>query len=587
MTSLLQQISDIVAAAFTAEGIDTAYGHTQLSDRPDLADMQCNGALAAAKKLGRNPRTLAEKLVTQLQANSAFASVTIAGPGFLNFKISPAFLASYLASLASTQNLNVENVGKSECAVLDYGGPNIAKPMHVGHLRASIIGDSLRRLMIYAGFNALGDVHMGDWGTHLGMLFMDYARNGEEKLLLDVDTNNEEAVIKLFNDLSERYPKASAAAKADPKLMEEAQAATLKLQNGEEPFRTMWEIVKKVSILGMKKNFDALNVHFDLWKGEADVNDIIPPMVKDLQGKGYAVDDAGAVVIPVKRNDDNKEYPPLILYKRDGAVMYGTTDLATLVDRMSGNDHPVPSRVVYVVDQRQALHFEQLFRAAYLTSIAPANLELTHAGFGTMNGTDGKPFKTRAGGVMNLADLIGMSIEKAKERLAEAKIATDFSATEIEEIARKVGIAALKFADLQNTRTADYVFDIDRMTRFEGKTGPYLLYQAVRIKSLLRKAGDIKPPAALTLDEEGIILALQLIAWPETVKNALRTYTPHVICDYAYKLAQAFARFYGACPIISEENESLKQTRLVLCQLVLQHLEAALAILGIETPERM
>lgn len=583
MESLIQKLSAIAGAAFTAENLDASYGRVTFSDRPDLAQFQCNGALAAAKAAKQNPRGVAEKILAHLQANEIFAKLEIAGPGFINITLKDEVLSEQVTAIANDARSGAPLLADGETIVLDYGGPNIAKAMHVAHLRSGIIGDTLRRILSFAGYKTLGDVHMGDWGTHLGMLFNDYIKNGLTDFVLNTDLENSDDVQKLFLDMGERYPKASSAAKEDEGLKAEAQAATLKMQNGESPYIEMWRKVREVSVLAMRKNYRALNVEFDLWKGEADVNPLIAPMVADLKAKGFAVEDAGAVVIPVKTNDDAKEYPPLILYKRDGAVMYGTTDLATLLERM---ELYKPVKVLYIVDQRQHLHFEQLFRAAKLSGIVPNTVELTHAGFGTMNGTDGKPFKTRAGGVMKLEDLIEMGISKAHERLKEAGLDKDILADELNDIAHKVAIAAIKFADLQNNRIADYVFDLDKLTRFEGKTGPYLLYQAVRIKSLLSKAGAFKADGIL-VDETTRELVLTLAALPQSLENAVRNYTPHVLCDHAYQLAQAFSAFYNKVHILSESDEVKRASLLALCQTVYRQLELTLRLLGIDIPARM
>ncbi len=586
MTSLAQKLSTIVGVAFDGAGLDPSYGRVTVSDRPDLAQFQCNGALAASKAAKKNPRELAQAIVESLQKKSVFSKIEIAGPGFLNFSLTDAFIAEHLKEIAGDDRLGAPDLGHGETAVLDYGGPNIAKPMHVGHLRAAIIGDAVRRLMLFAGFKTLGDVHMGDWGTHLGLLISDYLRHGEQDLVLQADLKDEASVTALFEDMGVRYPKASVAAKEDEALKTEALAATLSLQNGEEPYKTLWEKIRAVSVAAMKKNYERLGVHFDLWKGEADVHGYIAPMVDDLRAKGFAVESDGAWVVPVAANDDKKEFPPLILYKRDGAVMYGTTDMATIVERVKLYH---PSRIVYVVDQRQGLHFEQVFRAARLGKLVTEGVELTHAGFGTMNGPDGKPFKTRAGGVMRLDDLIVMAEEKARARMAEAHVAEDLDETEREDIAHKVAIAAIKFADLQNARQADYVFDLDRLTSFEGKTGPYLLYQAVRIKSLLRKAADqgIEVADKFILEDASRPLALVLTEFPDAVEGTLRGYAPHILCDYAYRLAQAFSSFYGNCHILSETDESLKSGRLALCALTVRQLELVLSLLGIDVPEQM
>jgi arginyl-tRNA synthetase len=585
MASLLQKLSDRVGQAFVAQGLDSAFGRVMVSDRPDLAQFQCNGAMNAAKAAKKNPREVAGAIVETLSAQDIFTHVSIAGPGFINLNISDVFLAGHHAEQGHDPREGVPLFAQGETAILDYGGPNIAKAMHVGHLRAAIIGDSVRRIMTFAGYKTLGDVHMGDWGTHMGMLIGDYIRRGETDLVTQTNINDAESVQALMEDMAVRYPKAAGEAKADPALMQEAQENTVKLQDKAEPYYSLWQMIRRVSVVGMKRNYDALGVHFDLWKGEADVHDYIAPMVGDLKGKGIAELSDGAVVVPVAMPDDKKEMPPMILYKRDGAVMYGTTDMATLVERMKLYQ---PSKIVYIVDQRQNLHFEQVFRAARKAQIVPGSVELTHAGFGTMNGTDGKPFKTREGGVMRLEDLIDITIEKARARMAEAHVAEDFDTAERDDVAHKVAIAAIKFADLQNARQADYVFDLDRLSRFEGKTGPYLLYQAVRIKSLLRRAEkSIDFKASLILNEPDRPLALLLAEFPEAVEAALKNYAPHYLCEYAFRLAQTFSSFYGNCHILSETNVDIRNSRLALCAMTCRQMNIVLSLLGIEIPERM
>lgn len=591
MASLADTLSDIIAHAFDAQGLDRSYGAVKVADRPDLAQFQCNGAMAAAKAAKRNPRELATALVDEIRQQDifskdhVFSKIEIAGPGFINLNVTDEFLAKHLYEAGEDAHLGVDDLGLGTLAVLDYGGPNIAKAMHVGHLRAAIIGDSVRRILIFTGYKTLGDVHMGDWGTHMGMLIDDYLRSNESHRVVDADLNDAAEIQSLMEDMAERYPRAASAAKADPALMERAQLTTVKLQNKEPSYYAIWDKVKQVSVAGMKRNYDALGVHFDLWKGEADVHDYIAPMVEQMRKGGFAVESDGAWVVPVAANDDKKEMPPLILYKRDGAVMYGTTDLATIVERVKLYN---PDKIVYVVDQRQSLHFEQVFRAARKTRLVRDEVELTHAGFGTMNGPDGKPFKTREGGVMRLEDLIAMAEEKAYIRMDEANLAKDMSTAEKEDVAHKVAIAAIKFADLQNARHADYVFDIDRLTSFEGKTGPYMLYQAVRIRSLLKKADyGLNISSPLMLEDGDRPLALVLTEFPDAVAGAARNYAPHYVCEYAYKVAQAFSSFYGNCHILSEEDEALKNSRLALCVQTYKTLETALDLLGIAIPERM
>jgi arginyl-tRNA synthetase len=583
MTSIANKLSDIVGAAFTDAGLPADLGTVRVSDRPDLAQFQCNGAMSAAKLAKKNPREVAGVIVEALSSHDVFSNIEIAGPGFINLNITDEFLRDHLQGL---KNFGVKPTHEDKNIVLDYGGPNIAKPMHVGHLRAAIIGDALRRIMIFAGYKTLGDVHMGDWGTHMGMLIGDYMREGEQDIVLNTDTSDAGAVQRLMEDFAVRYPKASGAAKSDPDLMREAQETTVKLQNKEEPYYAVWQKIREISVEGMKKTYAQLGVEFDLWKGEADVHDYIDPMVAELQKGGYAQESKGATVVFVDEEDDKKEMPPLILKKSDGAVMYGTTDCATIVERMKLYD---PARIIYIVDQRQSLHFEQVFRTVRKAGIVNDAVELTHAGFGTMNGTDGKPFKTRAGGVMRLEDLILMAKEKARARLHEAKLSDDLSTIEFDDITNKVALAAIKFADLQNQRQADYIFDLDRLTSFEGKTGPYILYQAVRIKSLLAKAKaqNIETDGDLMIEDASRSLALLLGELPDVLELTIRSYAPHHLCEYVYKLAQAFSSFYGNNHILSEENETLRTSHLSLCHKTGAQLEKVLSLLGIEVPERM
>lgn len=588
MISLIHKLSGIVGEAFAADGLDAVFGAVRVSDRPDLAQFQCNGAMAAAKVARANPRQVAEKVVARLAENAIFAKVEIAGPGFINLTVTDTYLTAHVSDIAKDERSGVALLYNGETVMLDYGGPNVAKPMHVGHLRSSIIGDSIRRILQFAGYKTIGDIHMGDWGTQMGMMISELEIQHPDWPYFDPNRTSgypEESPVTM-EDFETIYPRVSALCKEDPARLELSKKAVVDLQNKRPGYYALWKHFVAISLVSMKKNFEALNVHFDLWKGETDVHDLIAPMVEELQQKGYAVEDDGAIVVHVKRNDDNKEYPPLILYKRDGGVLYGTTDMATLVERQ--RDYQ-PIKVIYIVDKRQSLHFEQVFRAAKLTGIVPEATELKHIGYGTMNGPDGKPFKTRAGGVMKLEDLIAMGVGKADERLAEVEAGKGFSAEERADIAHKVAIATIKFADLQNTCTADYVFDLDRMTSFEGKTGPYLLYQAVRIKSLLDKAGidaaTFNAPVQITDADRSLWLSLSEL--PGVIENAARNYTPHVLCDHAYRLAQEFSSFYAVNHILTETDEAKKQSWLVLCLSIYRQLELLLTLLGILLPRRM
>lgn len=587
MQSIIQKLSAVVGEAFQSEGLDAAFGAVRFSDRKDLAQFQCNGAMAAAKAAKANPRQVAEKIVAKLSGNDIFSKVEIAGPGFINLTVTDTYLTAHLGAIAADDRSGVAPLYHDETVMLDYGGPNVAKPMHVGHLRSSIIGDSVRRILQFAGYKTVGDIHMGDWGTQMGMMISELELQHPDWPYFDPAKTSGYPTDSpvTMEDFETIYPRVSALCKEDPARLELSKKAVVDLQNKRPGYYALWQQFVAVSLVSMKQNFAALNVHFDLWKGETDVHDLIAPMVDKMRADGYAVQSEGATVVHVKKNDDNKEYPPLILYKSDGGVLYGTTDLATLVERQRDFQ---PIKVIYVVDKRQALHFEQVFRAAKLTKIVPEATELIHVGYGTMNGTDGKPFKTRAGGVMKLEDLISMGVEKAQERLAEVEAVKGFSAEERSDIAHKVAIAAIKFADLQNTCTADYVFDLDRMTSFEGKTGPYLLYQTVRIRSLLEKAGiDANFTAPIRVTDADRALWLTLTELPGVIEAAAKNYTPHVLCDHAFRLAQEFSSFYAANYILTEEDAAKKQSWLMLCVAIYRQLELLLTLLGLLLPRRM
>ncbi len=577
MASLSAHLSSIFENAFTALDLPTTHAQVKRGAVGQDTQFQCNGAMPCAKIAKKNPREIAENIIAEVKKSESadiFENLSVGGPGFINITITDAFLSGFLINIANDPKCGVETTGQPQTIILDYGGPNIAKAMHVGHLRSSIIGDAMRRVYSFAGHNTIGDVHLGDWGTPMGMIISE----------LEIMGHTGEVTMEM---LAEIYPKAAAACKEDPERMEKARAATKKLQDGDADYTKIWRNFIDVSIAGMKKNFDALNVHFDEWKGESDAHPYINDMVQAAKTSEIAREDDGALIIDVAKEGDKKEIPPLLLLKSDGAVLYGTTDLATIIDRVKTHN---PDHIIYIVDQRQHQHFEQVFRAAErLNIVGEDKPELTFAGFGTMNGTDGKPFKTRAGGVMRLEDLIQMATDKAKARLKDADLAQDMDEAEQEDVAKKVGLAALKFADLQNNRVSDYIFDLDRMTAFEGKTGPYLLYQAVRIQSLLKKAeihGDIEIETLKIADGERD-LALLLTEMDDALKGTLNNTAPHILCDYAYTLAQTFSSFYGNCPVMSEEDEDLRLTRLKLCQQTHKHLKTALELLGIDIPKRM
>lgn len=588
MTSLSAELSAIAGAAFAAEGLSPELGAVQISDRPDLAQFQCNGALPAAKAAKQNPRAIAEKIAARLKENPIFAKVEIAGPGFINLDVTDDALAMRLGTMAKDARLGAPETGKGKSVVIDFGGANVAKPMHVGHLRSSVIGDSLQRLFRANGWQVTSDVHLGDWGLQMGQLISEIEHRKIAPVYFDANFKGpypEQSPVTM-DDLEEIYPAASAACKADPARLEEARKATAELQAGRPGYRALWEHFFAVSRVGLEREWGSLGVHFDLWKGEASVEPLIAPMIAALKAQHITEVSDGALVIPVALNSDKKEMPPLILVKSDGAVLYGTTDLATIVDRVKEQN---PDLILYVVDQRQHLHFEQVYRAARKAHLN-GKAELEHAGFGTMNGPDGKPFKTRAGGVMKLFDLIAMVTEEAQKRLTEAGIGADYPPEERAATAKMVGIATLKFADLSNHRQTDYIFDLARFSKFEGKTGPYLQYAAVRMQSILRKAdpNDLNPSERAVLrTPEDRALILQLLALPNAMTAAEEKRAPNILCDYAFNLAQEFSRFYSTHHILSEPEATLRATWLGLCGLTLATMTKVLNLLGIEIPPRM
>jgi arginyl-tRNA synthetase len=587
MSSLSAELSAIVGGAFAAEKLAPALGQVTRSDRPDLAQFQCNGALAAAKEAKANPRAVAEKVAARLRSNALFAKVEIAGPGFINLDVTDASLSERGVALSKDSHLGAPETGRGRTLVIDFGGANIAKPMHVGHLRSAIIGDCLQRLFRANSWTVVSDVHLGDWGLQMGQLISEIGHRGIAPIYFDADFTGpypDQSPVTM-DDLEEIYPAAAAACKADDARLLEARQATADLQAGRPGYRALWMHFFNVSKVGLDREYGSLGVHFDLWKGEASVEPLVAPMIADLKARRVAGVSEGALVVSVERNSDKKEMPPLILVKQDGAVLYGTTDLATIIDRVREQN---PDLILYVVDQRQHLHFEQVFRAAEKAGIC-GKAALEHAGFGTMNGTDGRPFKTREGGVMKLFDLIAMARAEAEKRLAEQGIGADYSAEERADIASKVAIATIKFADLSNFRLTDYIFDLERFSRFEGKTGPYLQYAAVRIQSILRRAAaeghTIGDPSIRSAEERALFL--QLLSLPDAMAGAERARAPNILCDYAFTLAQHYSRFYAEHHILSEPDAEIRSSRLGLCQLTLSALAKTLGILGIDVPQRM
>jgi len=591
MSDLRSALSEAAAAAFAALGLPADLGRVTPADRPDLADFQCNGAMAAAKLGKGNPRQIGQAVADRLAASPLVASAEIAGPGFINLRVAATALNERTRAVAADPRSGAESVAGPRRVIVDYGGPNVAKEMHVGHLRASIIGEAIKRLFRFRGDAVQGDAHFGDWGFQMGLLITACADEDPEiAAAIEAPAPDAAACEALFDriglaDLDRLYPAAAARAKSDPDYRDRARRATAELQAGKPGYRLIWAHFARVTREALARDFHALGVDFDLWRGESDVDALIAPMIDDLAAKHLLVDDAGARIVRVARNDDTRKVPPLLVVSSEGSAMYGTTDLATILDRKT---FFAPDLSLYVVDQRQADHFETVFRAAYLADYAvPDSLE--HIGFGTMNGPDGKPFKTRAGGVLKLRDLIDMVSEKARERLHAAGLGAELPPEEFEATALQVGVATLKFADLINYRGTSYVFDLDRFSSFEGKTGPYLLYQAVRVKSLLRKAAEAGlAPGAIALAEPAEReLALTLDAFDHTLVEAYDRRAPNLIADHAYRLAQAFSKFYAACPVLAAPDEATRASRLALAAATLAQLELALDLLGISIPEQM
>lgn len=585
MKTFIEQISDVFKNAFEDLGYTRESGRVNVSNRPDLCEFQCNGALADAKKFKKAPRMIAEEVVEKLKDNKIFKNLEIAGPGFINITIDNEFLIEYVNEMNKDERLGLSKATEVKKIIVDYGGANVAKPLHIGHLRSAIIGESIKRIAKFMGHEVIGDVHLGDWGLQMGMVISEVERRQPDLPYFDENYEGEypsEAPFTI-DELEDIYPYASKLAKSDEKVMDAAKQATVALQQGRRGYMALWNHILNVSVADLKKNYGALNVDFELWNGESDAQKLIPEMIKFLKDEGYAYESEGALVLDVSKEDDKTEIPPLLLLKSDGASLYGTTDLATVLERVRDLN---ADEIIYLADKRQGLHYEQFFRAAKKTGIAGENVGLDFIGFGTMNGKDGKPFKTREGGVMRLADLINLIKEAGKEKLKNNE---NVSSEEVEEISSKVGLAALKYGDLSNQASKDYIFDIDRFASFEGNTGPYILYTTVRIKSILNKAN--------VSEEKGIIgepqsdsernLMLQLIKFNETIELSYRDRAPHKICDYIYELSNNFNKFYNDTRILTEEDENKKSSWLNLIRLVKDTIEQCLDLLGMETVERM
>jgi len=587
---IIDLIAESVSGAFVASGYEEKYGSVSVSNRPDLCEYQCNGAMAAAKAYKKAPIMIANDVVEKLQSVEMFASVEAVMPGFINIKLSTEFLTSYMNEMLSSDKFGCEEAEHKKTIMIDYGGPNVAKPLHVGHLRSAIIGESIKRMGRFMGHKVIGDVHLGDWGLQMGLIITELKKRQPKLVYFDDSFTGEypkEAPFTI-SELEEIYPAASAYAKEHPEYKEAAMQATYELQHGNRGYQALWNHILEVSVNDLKKNYEKLNVEFDLWKKESDAQPYIPDMVKYMKDNGYAYLSDGALVVDVKEESDTKEIPPCMILKSDGASLYNTTDLATIVERMKLFS---PDEMIYVVDKRQELYFEQVFRCARKTKLVDEDTSLRFLGFGTMNGKDGKPFKTRAGGVMRLEYLIG---EITDEMFGKITQNHEVDEAEARETAKVVGLSAIKYGDLSNQASKDYVFDIDRFTSFEGNTGPYILYTIVRMKSILNKytqtgatLEDIKAVAFDESNESAKSLLLEAVRFNGVIENAFAEIAPHKVCAYIYNLANALNHFYHETKILAEEDEEKKKSYIALLVLTKNVLESCIDVLGFEAPERM
>ncbi|MEE3467854.1 MAG: arginine--tRNA ligase [Eubacterium sp.] len=589
MKTILERLNDIAGTAFEKAGYDPKYGQVKVSDRPDLCQYQCNGAMAAAKQYHKAPIQIANDVVEGMTIYDAFESVEAVNPGFININLNPEFLAEVVQAMSEDERLGVPVPEHPKMILVDYGGANVAKPLHVGHLRPATIGESVKRICAFAGHKVIGDVHLGDWGLQIGLIITELKKRQPELPYFDESFSGEypkEAPFTI-SDLEEIYPTASARSKEDEAFRTEAEENTRKLQSGYEPYMAIWRHIMEISVADLKKNYDRLDVHFDLWKGESDVESYIPDMIEELKKKGLAYESEGALVVDVTEEGDAKELPPCIILKSNGATLYATTDLATIIEREKLYQ---PDQIIYVADKRQSLHFTQVFRVAKKAALIDEEAELIHIGFGTMNGPDGTPFKTRDGGILRLEDLHGQIVAEVRQKMSENR---DYEEQELGEIADKVGLAALKYGDLSNQASKDYIFDVARFASFEGNTGPYILYTIVRIGSVLAKFADeggkvdedepLMPPASESESE----LYRTLTGFPMMVEGAYRELAPHKVCQYIYSLSEAFNHFYHETKILAESDEDRKNSYLRLITLVRRVLEKGIDLLGFEAPEKM
>lgn len=595
MKKLMEIMAEELSSAFEKAGYDPEYGKVTVSNRPDLCEFQCNGAMAGAKAYKKAPFMIADEVAAKLAETSMFSMAESVKPGFLNLKLDETFLASYVADMQADEGrFGCEKAENPKTIMIDYGGPNVAKPLHVGHLRSAIIGESIKRIGKFVGHKVIGDVHLGDWGLQMGLIITELKLRQPELVYFDENFEGEypkEAPFTI-SELEEIYPTASKKSKEDEAYKEAAMQATYELQNGRKGYQALLSHILNVSVTDLKKNYENLNVSFELWKGESDAQPYIPAMVQKMKDDGFAYVSDGALVVDVKEDTDTKEIPPCMILKSDGASLYNTTDLATIVWREEDYD---PDEIIYVVDKRQELHFVQVFRCARKTGLVKPETELKFLGFGTMNGKDGKPFKTRDGGVMRLEYLVSEIDNEMLKKITEnqkSKENLGISEEEAKETAKTVALAAIKYGDLSNQASKDYIFDIDRFTSFEGNTGPYILYTIVRIKSILHKYHDLGKSAEGAVitsahSESEKNLMLEISKFNAVIDGAFADTAPHKICSYIYDLANAFNSFYHETKIMSEEDETVQKSYIRLLELTKSVLETSIDLLGFSAPERM
>ena len=588
MKKIIEILQEELSTAFEKAGYDKKYAKVTVSNRPDLCQYQCNGALAAAKEYHKAPIQVANEVVAILENSDTFAQITAQMPGFINIVVSEQFLSDYINQMKADETYGCTKTASKDTIVIDYGGANVAKPLHVGHLRSAIIGESIKRTARYLGYHVVGDVHLGDWGLQIGLIITELKHRKPELVYFDPDYTGEYPTEPPFTmaDLEEIYPYASGYSKEHEDYKEEAQTATAELQAGRKGYLALWQHIINVSVADLKKIYTKLNVDFDLWKKESDAQPYIPDMVQGMKDGGYAHLDDGALVVDVKEETDTKEIPPCMILKSNGATLYNTTDLATIVERRKLFD---PKKIIYVVDKRQGLYFEQVFRCARKTKIIGDDVDLIFVGFGTMNGKDGKPFKTRDGGVLRLETLLSDVEKQVEDKMADRDMEEDVR----HAAAQKIGLAAIKYGDLSNQASKDYVFDVDRFTSFEGNTGPYILYTIVRIKSLMNK---VKAQGIEVKGEEAILpsqsksqtdVMLAVSKWAETIEAAFNEQAPHKICQFIYELSDAFNKFYHENKIVTNEDEKVRASYIALSRFVGNVLEQGINLLGLEAPDKM